>query len=377
MPTYRGITIQLHSQFDIDTFPEYVPKPQEYYTEHGITAQAPLQIDEKTSSCSVYIAVFPGSTFWLSYSVAPPVPEDQLFVFKLFINSAHIVTWSTDKEHEWTGKTMFGLFEREEDGQEGRKRIEKRALRFTAPDGIDGAWKDVPDAFDEVSKIEIRVHRASGKKRTEWETEQYSKTAHGKSPRGVDLVGAGRAGGDHPKRFYKFALIDQTNQPFVTFRYYYRTWEQIRYLGLIDGECTDNEMSVIEPFDVDGLEIHEKEKRKNEEYNATREILDSGNDAATSHPRAYIPTGAPGSSSTTAYRPHPAYPKEGWGARTPSPVSKSIRELISTTPLLGKKRGFAPSSLVKVMTGTWKRRGMPSSENSSERDSGNSPRSVS
>lgn len=64
-------------------------------------------------------------------------------------------------------------------------------------------------------------------------------------------MNAGRAGPEQPKRFYKFALIDPIDQPFATFRYHYRTWEQLRDLGLLDdeyyAESEDNDMSVIEP----------------------------------------------------------------------------------------------------------------------------------
>jgi hypothetical protein len=65
------------------------------------------------------------------------------------------------------------------------------------------------------------------------------------------LVKAGRAGPEQPKRFYKFALIDPVDQPFATFCYYYRTWKQLRDLGLLDNEyytrSEDNNISVIEP----------------------------------------------------------------------------------------------------------------------------------
>lgn len=64
------------------------------------------------------------------------------------------------------------------------------------------------------------------------------------------LVNAGRAGPEQPKRFYKFALIDPVHQPFATFCYHYRTWGQLRELGLLDdyyAESEVNDMSIIEP----------------------------------------------------------------------------------------------------------------------------------
>jgi len=186
MPTYRSINIELHSQFDIETFPEYRPRPQKHYAENGISGSIPRFIDEKTATCSVYVPVLPGSQFWIGYSVSPPVPEDQQFLFKLFINGAHIVSWSTGKEHSWKGKMMFGLYERE--FEDGKKRIEKRVLCFTPPDRKTKKWTDVENAFDENTYMEIRVHRAHGSKRIERQVEEYKNTDHGKSRRGIEWV---------------------------------------------------------------------------------------------------------------------------------------------------------------------------------------------
>jgi hypothetical protein len=174
----------LHSQFDISTFPEYTPLPASHYASYHlpIDTHPPLPTDEKTSACSVYIAAFPGSTFWLSYSIAQPVPRDQHFLFKLFINRKHVVSWSTGREDQWSGKTMFGLFERT-DGHDGTKRIEKRALRFASEDG---EWKEMKNTLDADTNMEIRVHRASGRRRIEWETEEYKETKHGKKSGGIE-----------------------------------------------------------------------------------------------------------------------------------------------------------------------------------------------
>lgn len=186
MPTYRGISLELHSQFDIETIPEYRPRPQEHYAERGLSGKVPPFIDEKSATCSVYVPVLPGSQFWIGYSVAQPVPEDQQFLFKLFINGAHIVSWSTGSKHNWKGKTMFGLFEREY--EDGRQRAEKRVLCFTPPNRKTKQWTDVADAFDEESYMEIRVHRAHGSKRVARQVEGYKDTAHGKNQRGIQWV---------------------------------------------------------------------------------------------------------------------------------------------------------------------------------------------
>lgn len=82
------------------------------------------------------------------------------------------------------------------------------------------------------------------------------------------------------------------------------------------------------------------------------------------------------SSSSTSYRPHPAYPVEEWRQRTPSPV-KSIREGITTPPLEKHRRGFRASSLVNVFTSSWKRRATSASGDSSGADYQTGARSIS
>ncbi|KAF2686091.1 hypothetical protein K458DRAFT_238457, partial [Lentithecium fluviatile CBS 122367] len=427
---YRSINVALHSQFDVEIIPEYRPRPQEFYTERGVEGKVPPLVDEKTPTCSVYIPVLPGSQFWIAYSISPPVPKDQQFLFKLFINGAHIVNWSTGKEQRWEGKTMFGLYERE--CEDGKKRIEKRVLCFTPPNKKTKQWTDVTDAFDESACMEIRVHRAHASKRVERKVEDYKDTDHGKSRRGIDLVNAGRAGAEQPKRFYKFALIDPTDQPFATFRYYYRTWDQIRDLGVFDDipiSDDSTEMSVIEP----GEDATPMRSRTQSAQGESDVVHQSDPDGASESPaksmQAYISTGAPrlesridspageahqrhsgvvtppgvrrrlsvppsckldppkaptrplpsipqkGDPPGTSYQPHPVYSVDEWVVRTPSPV-KSIRESISTPPL-SRRRGMTPTAWMSAIATTWKRRGMSSTEHSNGGDSRTTSRSVS
>jgi hypothetical protein len=166
MPTYRSINIALHSQFDIETIPEYLPPAP--------SPESPtiaLSINDATSTCSVYVPTLPGSQFWIAYSVSPPVPEGHYFLFKLYIDGENVVSWSTGKEDAWMGKTMFGLF----DVGNG-KTVEKRALCFSAPDK-EGRVRE--------GSVEIRVHRASGRKRVERETKVYEDTRHARRAGGI------------------------------------------------------------------------------------------------------------------------------------------------------------------------------------------------
>lgn len=170
MPTYRSINIALHSQFDIERIPEYHPPLSPFALPSDHPAIAPL-VDDATATCSVYVPVLSGSQFWISYSVSPPVPEGHYFLFKLCIDGENIVSWSTGKEDAWMGKTMFGLF----DAGIG-KTVEKKVLCFSAPDK-EGQVKE--------GSVEVRVHRASGRKRVERETKVYGEMEHAKREGGV------------------------------------------------------------------------------------------------------------------------------------------------------------------------------------------------
>ena len=261
------------------------------------------------------------------------------------------------------------------------------------------------------------------------------------------LINAGRAGPEQPERFYKFALIDPIDQPFATFCFHYRTWEQLRDVGLLDQEyyaaSEENDMSVIEPIENNTVEDNNEdigdsdrsfqeipvrmfkvdedsnsaqewnleEHRNNMEFACKLESVSAHStmDNNSSSPRRnsvasgiYIPRGAPGPEiasrsppvlrrrgpidtyrlsmppsikfvapgsatqplplpqkndffSSTAYRPHPAYPVEEWTVRTPSPV-RSVQNGITTPPLeRGKGLGLTGVGLMGVISSTWKR----------------------
>jgi hypothetical protein len=184
MPTFCSINISLHSQFDVGTLPEYYPVSLEHYVTRDMLGTTPRPVDDASSTCSVFVPVLAGSTFWISYSVSPPVPAAHHFLFKLYINGVHIVNWSVGKKEAWRGKTMFGLYERPED-EEGKRRAEKRALCFMPPNNMEKTQDGTEDRFDERICMEIKVHRAHGRKRVERDLQEYSRTEHAKDEKGI------------------------------------------------------------------------------------------------------------------------------------------------------------------------------------------------
>jgi hypothetical protein len=190
MPTFRSINLELRSQYDLDPIIEFLPptSPPKVAPQGLDTYLAMREIkklDEKTATCSRYIPVFPSSQFWIAYSIDPPIPPAAYFLFKLFINGIHVVSWGCGPKDGYKGKTMFGLYERpEQEGANGRKRIEKRAMFFG---GKDDKGKEVQwDMNDPSAMMEVRVHRAKGRRRIARKFEQFGKTFHASHARGIE-----------------------------------------------------------------------------------------------------------------------------------------------------------------------------------------------
>lgn len=235
MPTYRSITISLVSQFDLMVIPEYPPpEPRQ-----DSVSTLPTLINEELSLISVFIPTYSGSQFWISYSIAPPNPPKALYYFKLFLNGACVVSWGCGKKDEYKGKTMFGLYGSEANG-EGETGIQKRILCFR--EGYEGSDDDI---------LEIKVYRCKGRRPCSPVLESYrgnnvedgstvekeiegnmrsvtscSFKMKGSNSGTISLVNVGTLDGEHPQNFYQYALIDPLDTPFARFRYYYRPWGQ-------------------------------------------------------------------------------------------------------------------------------------------------------
>ncbi|KAL9073568.1 MAG: hypothetical protein Q9161_002808 [Pseudevernia consocians] len=236
MPTYRSITISLVSQFDILTIPEYAPPT----TPSDPFSNAPTLVNPDHSLVSVYIPTYPSSQFWLSYSISPPHPPKLLYYFKLYLNGNPVVSWGCGEDDDYRGKTMFGLFKPgRSSGLAKGTTLQRRVLCF-GPDiaGLDNR------ALDNLSNVmEIKVFRSKARKRIKPDVPKLQSV--GNSPSidrkksqqqvvgGINLVNAGALLDKHPQRYYKYALLDPLDAPFATFRYYYRSWDQLEALGVI------------------------------------------------------------------------------------------------------------------------------------------------
>lgn len=155
MPTYRSITTAIVTQHDIYNLPEYPPPD----ASDDPFSCLPTLIDEERALVSVYIPIFPGSQFWITYSISPPYPPKALYYFKLFLRNKCIVSWGCGSEHGYRGRTMFALYGSGESWM-GESGVERRALCFNS-----NAKKGVVIHEDSNDVMEIQIFRARGRQR--------------------------------------------------------------------------------------------------------------------------------------------------------------------------------------------------------------------
>ena len=213
MPSIRGITIHLQSQFDALTLPEYIssvpppaaPSPLLHHHGRGLSGYdgSPVSDDcfksyERSTDClevpedriaDVYVPVYPLSQFWIGYEVDPreimAVTADEgtsglleryevnegdevkFVYFKLLVNGQQTVNWGIrtrrgrdEEEILCKGKVMFALFQRRE---QQVKAYEKRGFFFQG--GVGDDEDDEVDCKEEEGVIEVRVYRARGRRR--------------------------------------------------------------------------------------------------------------------------------------------------------------------------------------------------------------------
>ncbi|KAK8246418.1 hypothetical protein HDK90DRAFT_9915 [Phyllosticta capitalensis] len=66
------------------------------------------------------------------------------------------------------------------------------------------------------------------------------------------LFNAGMLQREDPKRFYEYALRDRVTEPFAVFKYYYRTWGQLKALGVLPDSSLEVEECEDEPVTATG-----------------------------------------------------------------------------------------------------------------------------
>jgi hypothetical protein len=179
MPTYRDISINLKSQYDALTIPEFTPPLSVFatpprrlrttesffsFSEHKVShlenhLPGSFSSPRPSRITTVYVPIYPGSQFWIHY--ACPEAEGRFYYFKLFVRGQCVLSWGIGDEDGYQGRLAFGVYDGGEDF-EGKKVLEKRAFFFPTADA--GARKS--------GSFEIKVYRSHARKR---EAPKYEK----------------------------------------------------------------------------------------------------------------------------------------------------------------------------------------------------------
>jgi hypothetical protein len=148
MVKFRGVEINVISQFDICKLPEYAATTSNDTDPFLIANRSENHSAPSYPTATCYIPIYPGSQIWFEYTIDGPHPAGASYFFKLFVNGATITSWDCTARHGFHGKMMYNLV------HEGSGQVKRQALKFG--DGIgDGQGEDVVRFH--VHRIERRV----------------------------------------------------------------------------------------------------------------------------------------------------------------------------------------------------------------------------
>ncbi|CAK3883486.1 Hypothetical predicted protein [Lecanosticta acicola] len=302
MPSSRGISISLQSQYDARTIPEWPPPPTTSTASLGShnldhSANNPDATPTDTTSANTaeaHIPIYRGSQLWINYTCPDPhdtsSADTMYYYFKLLIGEQCMFSWGVGEEDNWSGRVTFGIFDGGTDF-EGRRVLEKRALFFPKDEG------------EGKGGFEIRVFRSKARKGETMRLERYDGATAGQ---GLHLVNSGRMRKGEPRRVYTYALIDSKDEPYAVFKYRCASSRQLQEMG-VDLDGADDRDSIL------GIA-------------ASSENGSPSNGCHKSPPAPAVPRDDLTAANRLSFPPRLRLTPSAWRQGTQSPVKKSRAE---------------------------------------------------
>ncbi|KAK3327721.1 hypothetical protein B0T19DRAFT_171985 [Cercophora scortea] len=243
MPCLRGIEVSLTTNPQDEQIPEF-PHPEGssarllgIYDPRKTSPSSSINASSSSSSgldsgltrsqksnptISVYVPSVPGYPFAIKYTVnsVPPLPSRYIF-FRLYINSRPIASWGTDPSIRPEGMVVKSLWAPgsqyvDQVGFEGRNLVflPGHKSQSIAEDG---------------GLIEVQAFRAKDRRSRVPRLEKFRyQENYGIAAPSIGLL-------DQPQEacFYDWHLVDPRDSPFATFRFHYRSWDNLYQLSLI------------------------------------------------------------------------------------------------------------------------------------------------
>ncbi|KIW73174.1 hypothetical protein PV04_01312 [Phialophora macrospora] len=224
MVKFRGVEINVISQFDICKLPEYAATASNDTDPFRTTDRSDDHLAPSYPTATCYIPIYPGSQIWFEYTIDGPHPAGASYFFKLFVNDATVTSWDCTARHGFQGKMMYNLV------HEGRGQVKRQALKFG--DGIgDGQGEDV---------VRFHIYRIERRVRVR-EIEEGIGRVNSHAPRadGLRLINSGLLEPGFRPRRYKYQLVDPVDMPYAAFQFRCRPiefLEEQRMIHLRNGD---------------------------------------------------------------------------------------------------------------------------------------------
>ncbi|KAH6975542.1 hypothetical protein BKA56DRAFT_675554 [Ilyonectria sp. MPI-CAGE-AT-0026] len=250
MPCFRGLDVSIVTLPSAKKLPEFphsdassvriLPPTRctssSWESEAGGSNVDSSRIQKVNPLVSVYIPSAPGSQFGVHYSINRiPEPPCQLY-FKIFLNGRSIASWGINPVVQSSGSVTRALFEPDdrwhykEDGVLHRREgIEARCFYFLPNSSRASVAED-------GGLIEVQVFRSKGRKRRAPVLGQH----RGQESYGIASPSGGLLESPEDAYYYDWLLIDPKEFPFVSFRFHYRSWTNLRQLSLVPARAIVN-----------------------------------------------------------------------------------------------------------------------------------------
>ncbi|KXH30317.1 hypothetical protein CSAL01_00515 [Colletotrichum salicis] len=237
MPSFRGIDVSIVPGPNMEGLPE-LPHPESSSVRlRGPHAASPMSTTASSftstpekcrPTTSVYIPSSPGSQFHLRYSINKPPTDSKFLYFRMTMNGRQVVSWGIKSQATQSQIVSHALYEpdtkwhyRECGVTYKREGVEKRFFHF--------APRSETSAAMDGGLIDLQIFRSYGRRRRAPQLDDF----RSQDQYGITSPTGGLVESPQDLTFYDWVLVDPVDSPFATFRFFYRTWENLKALNLV------------------------------------------------------------------------------------------------------------------------------------------------
>ncbi|KAJ4263200.1 hypothetical protein NW762_006822 [Fusarium torreyae] len=242
MPCYQGVEVAIVTQPNSEKLPEFplldaslqrispsvddVLRPK--HTASIYSTSDSQHVPRVSPRISVYIPSDPGTRFGIHYALDRTLQLSRYVYFKVLMNGRNVTNCGANPTSQASGsitRSLSGPSDRwlyKEDGiLLKRDGIEARCFSFI-PNSTQTS------VAEDGGFIEVQVFRAKGRRRRMPILAKH----RGQETYGIGSPSGGLLESPEEARFYDWILIDPKDLPFVSFRFHYRSWSNLRQLSL-------------------------------------------------------------------------------------------------------------------------------------------------